>query len=791
MLKPLLEGTSKLLAGRWEVPLAITAVAVGAVGLYSLLPAPPAIDLDAVLADVRVLEKSGDRLAAIDAVANLLDVERDEPLGRDAQAVLHNRLAELVYELELAAPDHNTANVEMILEHTRRAAELGRALDVEDRLRSAYAQHWLDHEDVALDQFRRLLREDLTDAQRRGVIRELVTILQRRPEARLERRKMLDTLLADEAIPAAELWWALRRTIEDALDEGDSGRARALLAQHGDRLRTSDLKGYLEFLDACIMLHEGRPEAAAPIVRWVDDWLGSAPRVAGELDRYGHLPGLNRWLMGRVHLLEDRPQDALVAFEDALSYEPQPDLRIAASVGRGLALGALRRHAAALETFRDAVAALTRAPNFRRQAIAEFQDALIALFEAQEKLGEHAHALAYLELAAELTPADDTARRLELYERLGRGYRRAAQAADDEDTARAYHAQAGAALEQASKLIEFDEPRLATLVWDASQEYDQGGRIGAVRRLLTQFVDQRSDHPNLPEAMLQLGRAHEAFGELEEALTWYRRVLREYPRLAEASRAKLLSAETLLALGPEHYHDAEGLLAELLSSGEVTPEARVYRAALLRLCDLLYFEGRFAEAISRLEDFEALYPNATERRRAQFMRANAYRRSAVQLREDPPADAPPGQAAQASRARFRAAAALYAELLAELETVAAPDEAERLYARLALFYRADCLFELNEPQTLRVALAAYQNAAARYDGEPAALTAQVQIANIFLRLGEPAEAARAMERASWLLRSIPADAYDEFDGGRQEDWDRFVAVVLSSGLFKDVFGARP
>ena len=114
--------------------------------------------------------------------------------------------------------------------------------------------------------------------------------------------------------------------------------------------------------------------------------------------------------------------------------------------------------------------------------------------------------------------------------------------------------------------------------------------------------------------------------------------------------------------------------------------------------------------------------------------------------------------------------------------------APALYERLSLFYQADCLFELNAPATLQQALELYRRAAARYEREPAALTAQVQVANIYLRLGRLTEAARAVERARWLLRNIPDGAFAAYpDGAGREHWDRYLTGISSSDLFRRVF----
>jgi tetratricopeptide (TPR) repeat protein len=780
--------TDNLLTGRWQIPLALVAAIAGSVALYRLIPSAPDVDFDALMADVAVLENSGDTLAAADAVANLL--EMDPPLPPAQRAELHDRLADLVFQAERGAAEHSKQNIDRLRDHDRAARDLGWPATPQAALRDAYASLWLGQEEAALRGLRSVLEQELPVDDRRAAMREVADLLDRKPEARQERQHVLNMMLADENLSSGYLWWALRRAVRDRLDEGDTVQAERLLERHADRLSSSNLRGYLDYLRAWVKLYEGRPEEAAPLAHWVDQWLGEAASDHRDLDRFGHLPSLNRWLMGRVNLALQRPQDALEEFDAALDYKPEHDLYVAATVGRGLALGALDRHAAALDAFRSAVERLRAGKGRKRHAIAEFQQALLQLFEQRRALGDFASALEYLGLAAELTPEDDRARQLELYEGLGQAYAEAASRVDDPERQREYHEQAGRNLERAAERVAYDEPHLAALLWAAASEYDQAGRIGGVRRMLKQFVSGRSDDPRMPQALLQLGRAHEAYGELNDARELYERLIDDYPRLEEATRAKVLMAGILLSMGPEKYAEAERILADLLTAGDVAPDAAMFRDALLTLCELLYYQGRYAEAIGRLEDLLKLYPHDPEHFRSRFMLADAYRRSAYALRETAREGGSPA-AERESDSRFRAATDLYGELLADLEKIPALDQAQRLYTRLALFYRADCLFELNTPETLQDALTAYRNAAARYDGEPAALTAQVQIANVFLRLGNVTEAARAVERARWLVRTIPRESYTPLYGGSPDEWERFISVVMSSALFRDVFSGAP
>ncbi len=775
-----------LLSGRWQIPLAVVAALVAGTALYRLLPEPAPVDFDAVMADIALLEQAGDTVGAADAAANLL--AHDPPLPQKQRAALHEKLADLIFAAERRHDTHDPNNVAALLEHSEDARRLGGEVQPEDDLRDAYAYMWLGRIDPALDRFRKLLAADLRTDEHQKVVQAIVDLLETRPAAALERRRLLEQVLADDAIAPRYVWWALQRAVQDALDENDTLRAKALLDEHGSRLATSDLKGYLDYLRASIMVHEGRPAEAEPVVYWIDTWLGEEARATKELDDFGHLPSLNRWLMGRIHLAEQRPQDALCAFEEALQRLPTPQLRVAATVGRGLALGALNRHEAAREVFRDALREVRANPRMRQAAIEEFQQALLRLSDEQVARKDYENALDYLSLAAELTPDDQRVRKLELFDRLGRAYQMAAHNVDDAKRAQAYQQAAGNAFERAADLVDLDEEHLASLLWSAAQAFDVAGRIGDLRRVLERFVPGRSGHPAMPQALLMLGQACEGLGDLAAAERWYRQVIEDYPRLGEAARAKVLTARVFLSMGTERFDDAERLLTELITQDYVSPDAPEFRDALLTLCELLYHQKRYAEAIGRLEDFLALYPKDPELLQARFMLANAYRRSAFSLRDETPDGTPPEAALAESRARFAQAAELYGKLLELLEALPADSAAVKLYTRLALFYRGDCLFELNDPQSLQAALATYRNAAARYEGHPAALTAHVQVANTYLRLGDLAEAARALERARWLLRTIPETEFTRSSGTRAE-WARFLDTVLTSELFKDVFAA--
>ena len=777
-----------LLSGRWQVPVALAAALVASVAFYRVLPRNSVPNVGSLLADITALEEAGAVTDAADALGNLLEMQ--PPLPPAQRAALHDRLAELIFQQEQKRSVPELPNVRLLLEHHDAADELGHRQHAHRHFRLAKATEWLGNTARAIPAYRNALALDPSVEDLRAARQGLVQLLRNQPESAPERQRLLETLLADEGVSAGYLWWALQQSLEIALDENDTVRARLLLGKHGNRLKSSDLKGYWDYLWAWIMVHEGRTEEAEPLVQWIEQWLGERSVTDRELEGFGHLPAMNRWLLGQIHLADHRPQEALATFEEALALTPPGDLFVAAAAGQARALAELERHTAAQQAFRQALTRLAAMPSEAQQGTPRLRKSLLTLYDLLRAKQEYDHAAEYLALACELTPPEQSAERLALLEKLGETSEQAARATADPASRREYFGQAGRYREHGADLCEADETRYSALLWSAAQGYDEAGRIADVRRVLQRFLTGRSKDPRLPRAFLQLGQAYEADGQFEYALDWYARLDDRYPGLEEAFRAQLLSAGCLLALG--RAAEAERVLSELLEDDLITPQAVVFHDALLELCDLLYQQGRFADAISRLEDFAAFYPGDPERFRSRFLLADAYRRSGYALRDS---SSPQGDAAElraTSRTRFRRAAELFGGLLQDLSAAPEPDEALKLYDQLSLFYRADCLFELNEADTLQEALEIYQRAAARYEQEPPALTAQVQIASIHLRNGRLTEAARAVERARWLLRNIPDSAFADYsdDAGR-EHWEQYLAAISSSELFQNVFAGGP
>ncbi len=778
----MLTALRNILAQRWQIPLAFVAAAAFVVSLSVLRPPSIAADFDQHMADVMLLAQRGQYTSAADAASNLLNVEPALPEAQRAQ--LHHFLAELIYKRERQLRQRSQDNLKLLLEHRRAARELGWGDSAKTFLHEADARDWLGEDISAIHAYEAALEHDLAGPERRRALRELVVLLDGRAEREEQRRQYLYALLADEGVEPAYHWWALQRAVVEALDDGKAKLAAGLLDRFLAPLDHERTRGYAEWLRALLLVEQGRIDEAAAVLTWIETWLDQRPTPLNDLGEFTNLAALNAWLRGRLEQRDFRPQRALLAYDRALAAHPDDNLFIDTMVGRAQALATLQRHDAAQNAFRAAARRIVWSDGAQRRSAGRLMAALRTLFAERVDGPDVSAAAAYLSLALELTPEDHVADRLELNAALGDAYARIASEGGDR-TVQNWR-RAGQYFEQAATLSTLGADEQLDLQWRSGESYRQGGWLSDARRLYEAFLHRAATDPRSARAMLHVGETYERTGELEEAIAHYKRLIDAYPAVEEASRARLYVADSLVAKGADHYDEAARALQDILDGAYADPSAAVYRDAMLHYCHLLHQQGRFADAIRYLEMYRELYPVDAGGAPVVFLLADTFRRSAqeLQVKVGGPVLAPEAVT------RLEQAIDLYDHFLDLVQEAADQNATLSTYQRLAFFARGDCLFKLNQPETLREAIKTYQRAAVQYEMQPAALSAQVQIANCYLRLGEVWEAARAIERARWLLRNIPDAAFaDLAEGGSRESWRTYLDAAAATHLFRTASGA--
>ncbi len=106
---------------------------------------------------------------------------------------------------------------------------------------------------------------------------------------------------------------------------------------------------------------------------------------------------------------------------------------------------------------------------------------------------------------------------------------------------------------------------------------------------------------------------------------------------------------------------------------------------------------------------------------------------------------------------------------------------EEAYLRASYVYRADCLFDLGR---YAQAVNAYREAAWRYEGLPAAVSASMQVVHALRQLGQLPEAAAALARVRWLLAKTPDSAFQNEPGSAGKlYWQAMVQRLETVGLY--------
>jgi TolA-binding protein len=276
--------------------------------------------------------------------------------------------------------------------------------------------------------------------------------------------------------------------------------------------------------------------------------------------------------------------------------------------------------------------------------------------------------------------------------------------------------------------------------------YDRAGNLPKVIWALEIFTQERPDDPLAPEASLRLGRAYHASGLFDKAIAVYQRTQFRYPKSLAASKAAVPLAQACIAQGSDQFARAEKVLLGVLENNPIlTPAAEEFRQALLELAQLYYREARYEEAIAKLEEFVKRYPDEPRMAHLLFTMGDSYRKSANLL------DAKTALAAK--KDRLTKAKKLFDDVVEMSRTKANVDPLE---LKLSHFYRADCTYDLGQYED---AIKLYDTAALKYQDDPSALAAYVQIVNAYCALGKTDQARAANERAKWLLRRMPGESF--------------------------------
>ncbi len=751
------------IAGRWQIPAFLAGVCLLGTGLYRIVAAHEPVTFQQQLDKVGQLRDRGALTRANAYVGHLLGQE-DVPV--DHRGELHRLLVGIIAQAETGLRTHKPENAQAIITQFHKAVAHGAEPNAEDFDALGHAYLWLDRRDDAIA----TLRHTLSMGPRRPIrIRQRLVELETEPGRPLSPGTLsdLDAIIDDTGASPGEYRWALERKIKAKLDGDEPAEALALIEQGKKRLTGTAEMLALVYSEALCLWKTGRPLEAETLLRsFRNGWTA-----------HDELWGQAGWLLGRLQQEDGRPQSALSFFEDVLASFQVGVLNDVCELGRAeclVELGRYERALAEFERLQPRLIDVEPGAAMNRDAV---RTTMTTVGESLIRADRPRLGIRFLESALSLVDASNGALRSRYASRIAGGLvdlanaaRQATPAADAE--AAVLFARAAETYLSKSALMPLDEEATAAALESAADNFDKAGLTHRTVEALTQLTEGHPTFPRRAEALLRLAEAHRALRAHAAAVKTFEMLVKDHARSPSALSAVVPLAESLISIGGDQALRGERTLIDIVDArGEhlvFGPQAQEYRRALFTLAEHLCADVeadepraksvRLARAIGRLEDAISLYPDDSRISRLRFLLAEAYRQSAQLIREIGPDRFDEAAAKEATR-RLAAALAGYEGVKAALAPADASslDDLEQTYLRTSYLYIGDCLFDLGR---LDAAVEAYREAAWRYENEPAAVSAAMQVVHCYQRLGRPAEAAAALARLEWLLKKIPEAAFD-------------------------------
>ena len=802
---------SRTLAQLWQLPLLIFALALFGYAAWLFIDPKPGKSIAQRIDTAHRMLKAERVEAAIEQCNLLLATGKLQPLQEGAvRMMLGEAIALGQQQRKLNLRDNHTR----IVEQTKRAIALGIEADPRVHERLADSLEALNKPGDALSHYQHLVETDKPHAMKWE--RKVIALhLKRDDDSGAE--KAIEAYLKHADLADSERAWAMGEQARIMIDRGQLVGAWRVLDEAA-RFESSEAteQGRLNYWRGYCAWKLGQNDLAEKHLRVARDQF----TVQHPLD------GDAAYALGRIHQDRTLWAEANAFYEAVLQSHPDSRVASLARLGRAVCRIATRSEEAGLHDFSD----LMRLVRDRQAVSDRFKEEMLAaLRQASELLsgsGRIAGALETMghehELAAR--PSADFYRRLgKLYEQHadaltgeiaadGQGVEKAAkQVKVREALAKAGDAYVGYSRELTLR----DDRGYGDALWKGIALYDKAGDLPRVMGALETFIQQRPDDSLAPDAVLRLGQAYHAAGLFDRAIEAYRQNQAKYANSLAASKSGVPLARAYVAKGPEFYAKAEEVLKRVLEDNpQITPDAEEFKESLFELANLYYRTSRYELAANRLEEMVQRYSGDPRLGQSLFLMADSYRKSAALLDEQTgempikasvlvagagslrvpatgpaavPTTRPAVEVAEARRERsLRLAKArdAYARVIEQYKRSEPKADLDRLYMKLAHFYRADCVYDLSDyPESIRL----YGEAAFKYQDDPSALAAYVQIVNANVALGRLDEAKAANERARWMLRRMPPEAFTDSGGALgmpQAYWEQWLKWSGEAGIWK-------
>ena len=760
------------LAQLWQLPLLIVSLGLFVYAAYLFIDPKGGPSINEKIRVARTFLNQERHQAAMAQLNRLLTTEKlDAPHEAEVRLMVAEALEMGVKQERL----QNPVNHEQIIEQTRLATGRGAQLDALAYRRLGESYEALEKPGDALENYRRAM---MLDAQRTLRLQRKIIDLQLARDDWAGAEASINEYLNDKSITDAERAWAMGEKAQLLIDAGKFAEARLLLDEARRLASDAAMQGMVNYRLGYCAYKLNDPAEAERYLRAARDQL----RVPHPLDADA------AYLLGKIFQERDDAPQAAAFYQDVLVSHIDSRVAPLARLGRGMCRVMLKEDDAGLTDLHDLVRDISTKPSrakYKEQVVAGLQHASKLLAARGNQQGA-IEVMAYEQQLVPDPPAGFFSRLAVVFESRAEQVEKTIPGAAEADRIRRVNqvrdlrCKAGDAyVAYSQKLTLADDKGYGDALWKGIELYDHAGNVQYVISALELFVAERPDDALAPDALLRLGRAYQAAGQFDKAITAFQRNQFRYPQSLAASKSAVPLAQAYMAKGPDGYNKAEQVLLSVVNNNPlVTPEAEEFKQAVFELAQLYYRTNRFEEAVTRLEEFTERYPNDERMGQLLFYMADSYRKSgsALDVRlagaqanaggaigiDGPGAGAGAGanltEAEQEKKDRLTKARQLYDKTIEHYRAHPPTADGDRLYLKLAHFYRADCMYDLGEyAECIRL----YDAAAFRYQDDPSALAALVQIVNANCALGRLEEAKTANERAKYLLKRIPDEAFND------------------------------
>jgi tetratricopeptide (TPR) repeat protein len=652
---------------------------------------------------------------------------------------------------------------------------------------------------------------------------------------KLERaHNRLDRLPDDEHLRRGQL---LKRMVEARLDDPvpDAVATLSLLGefQKDTTLGPSD-KAWALARQSDLLVRQGyADEAIAKLLRSMPALMDAGPAVLGQLYE----------ILGRAYLDRAATAEAAKALDQAVRLLPETDARrgtalvmlarieagtrdgledarhkfaavaeqysgtparLPALLGLAEAEAALGRHEEALHAYAELTSVMAEGVKHPDVGPAVVMRSLLDRYQDRAASGDEEVALRYAEQAERLYPAGATPPP-EVFLAVADASRRVADALIPEsaarpvdlrlldpatrESARAHYVRAGEYYRKyAGAVIASDNEGYGRALWAAADSFDRAGDQDAAIPLFADYSTGFPGDPKQAEAAFRLAQAQQARGDLETAQRVYRSLIEGSfgPPGPFTDKSYVPLARSLLSdAEPENDEEARSLLGSVVSGKIGGAGSANYHDALIELAQLHYRDGEYPAAIERLTEAVERYPQDLLLDSLRYTLADSHRLEAASIKDALAQPMPDDQkrALEGSRDQhLHDAQGLFEKArdsLRSLDPRRATD-LQKLQARNAAFYVADCAFELGQYDE---AIRRYDAAREAYPRDPASLVALIQIVNCYMAQGDLKRAATANERARRFYAGLPEEAWNDPDlPMSRADWQRWLDSLAQLAL---------